>query len=103
MPELKQRPCGDWRDYRCAAFPVWLTGRALEEASWSAPGSLEAAMSANLPLVYQMLALYNIFPRTLSVAYLRCRSEALPHYTSAPSRQWQPSRHRRLASPSGDR
>src|SRR5271166_3546985 len=76
-----------------------LTGRD----RWSAPESLEAAMSANLPLVYQMLALYNRFPRTLSVAYLRCRSEALPRYTSAPNRQWRPSHRRRLASHSEDR
>jgi len=52
---------------------------------WFAPASLEAAMSANCLLAYQIPAPYSRFPHTLSAAYHRSTSEAAPRYTMTPS------------------
>ena len=52
---------------------------------WTAPASLEAAMSANCLLVYQFAVPDNRFPRTFSVAYHRYMSGSGPRYTTAPS------------------
>src|SRR5205823_774714 len=50
----------------------WQYGAAQEP--WIAPASLEAAMSANCFLSYQIPVPYNRFPRTLSAAYRRSTS-----------------------------
>ena len=68
--------------------------------TWFAPASLEVAMSANCLQVYQKPVPYNRFSHTLSEAYLRSMSEAVPRYTTAPSPSWQSSHHRLPASPS---
>jgi KDO2-lipid IV(A) lauroyltransferase len=52
---------------------------------WSAPASLEAAMSANCLLVYQFAVPDNRFPHTFSAAYHRYMSGSGPRYTTAPS------------------
>ena len=61
---------------------------------WIAPASLEAAMSANCLLSYQIPVPYSGFPRTLSAAYHRSMSEASPRYTMIPSPSWRASHHR---------
>ena len=71
-----------------------------DQARWIAPASLEAAMSANCLLSYQIPVPYNRFPRTLSAAYLRSMSEASPRYTRTPSPSWRASHHRLPAIPS---
>ena len=70
---------------------------------WTAPASLEAAMSVNCPLSYQTPAPYSRFPRTLSAAYPRSMSEAYPHCTRTPSPSWRSSHHRHPATPSRSR
>jgi integrase len=76
-------------DRRAAAYLAQLTAgpqpMAADVPSWSAPASLEAAMSANRLRVYQMPVLYSRFPRTFSAAYHRSMNEAGPRYTTAPS------------------
>jgi low affinity Fe/Cu permease len=67
---------------------------------WIAPASLEAAMSANCLLSYQIPAPYSRFPRTLSAAYHRSMSEASPRYTRTPSPSWRASHHLPPAIPS---
>ena len=71
--------------------------------AWSAPVSLEAAMSANCSLVYQFPVPDNRFPRTFSAAYRRYMSGSAPRYTTAPSPSLRASRHRLPASPSSGR
>src|SRR5258707_710386 len=66
--------------------------------SWSAPASLEAAMSANCLLDYQIPVPDNRFPRTFSVAYPQNTSGSGPRYTTAPSPLSRASRHRLPAS-----
>ena len=84
---------------------LWLRERAGQPGdplfpTWFAPASLEVAMSANCLQVYQKPVPYNRFSHTLSEAYLRSMSEAVPRYTTAPSPSWQSSHHRLPASPS---
>ena len=74
-----------------------------QQAGWSAPASLEAAMSANCLSAYQFPVPDNRFPRTFSVAYHRYMSGSGPRYTTAPSPLLRASRHRLLASPSSGR
>jgi len=61
------------------------TLRAAAARQWFAPASLEAAMSANWLLVYQIRVPRSIFPRTFSVAYRQNMSGSGPRYTIAPS------------------
>ena len=75
-------------------------GCVFDSPAWFAPASLEVAMSANCLQVYQKPVPYNRFSHTLSEAYLRSMSEAVPRYTTAPSPSWQSSHHRLPASPS---
>src|SRR5690349_19758024 len=70
---------------------------------WSAPASLEAAMSANCSLVYRIPVPDNRFPRTFSAAYHRYMSGSGPRYTTAPSPLSRASRHPLPASPSSGR
>ena len=87
-----------------AAVTLWQVVEEVEpgshQADWIAPASLEAAMSANYLLSYQIPVPYNGFPRTLSAAYRRSMSEAYPRYTRIPSPSWRASHHRLPAIPS---
>ena len=84
-----------------ASQVLLITGQAgMGKTVWIAPASLEAAMSANCLLSYQIPVPHNGFPRTLSAAYRRSMSEAYPHYTRIPSPSWRASHHRLPAIPS---
>src|SRR5207248_10054679 len=73
------------------------------EDPWFAPASLEASMSANCLLDYQIPVPDSRFPRTFSVAYLRNMSGSGPRYTTAPSPSLRASHHRLPASLSSGR
>ena len=90
-------PFSRWSLAKLADF---LVAEGVAEDIWFAPASLEVAMSANCLQVYQKPVPYNRFSHTLSEAYLRSMSEAVPRYTTAPSPSWQSSHHRLPASPS---
>jgi len=70
---------------------------------WSAPASLEAAISANCSLAYRIPVPDNRFPHTFSAAYHRYMSGSGPRYTTAPSPLSRASRHPLPASPSSGR
>ena len=70
---------------------------------WSAPASLEAAISANCSLAYRIPVPDNRFPHTFPAAYHRYMSGSGPRYTTAPSPLSRASRHRLPASPSSGR
>jgi len=67
-------------------------------AEWSAPESLEAAISANCLSAYQIPVLDNRLPRTFSGVYHRNTSGFFPRYTTAPSPSSRASHHRRPPS-----
>ena len=79
----------------------WQRSPALK--GWFGPASLEAAISANCSLVYQIPVPDNRFPRTFSGAYHRYMSGSGSRYTTAPSPSLRASRHRLPASPSSGR
>src|SRR6185312_15114250 len=85
---------------------TWLLPARAELESlvvWSAPASLEAAISANCSLAYRIPVPDNRFPHTFSAAYHRYMSGSGPRYTTAPSPSSQASRHRLPANPSSGR
>ncbi len=70
---------------------------------WFAPESLEAAISANCLLAYQIPVPGNMLPRTFSGACHLNTSGFSPRYTTAPSPSLRASRHQHLPSPPSGR
>jgi transcriptional regulator with XRE-family HTH domain len=71
-------------------------GRKLTD--WSAPESLETAISANCLLAYRIPAPCNMLPRIFSEEYHQNTSGFFPRCTTVPSPSLQASRHRHLPS-----